>query len=69
MTATEYWTQRFGEKPKYTTDKLACAFSSDYGREQWNAAIDAVLKIDCDTMDDETGRLYIPVDVINNLKK
>jgi hypothetical protein len=35
----------------------------------WNAALDAVLKMDCDTMTDETGRVYIPVDEIENLKK
>jgi hypothetical protein len=41
MKATDYWKQRFGEEPKSTTDKLACAMMSEYGREQWNDALDA----------------------------
>ena len=37
--------------------------------DAWNSALDAVLKMDCDTMEDETGRVYIPVDEIYELKK
>jgi hypothetical protein len=68
-TAYEFWIERYGETPEYDSEKLAVAMMAEYGIEMWNAALDAVLKLDCDTMEDETERVYIPVDEIENLKK
>ena len=59
----------FGSKILKQLIELINEESSKYGREQWNTALDAVLKMDCDTMEDETGRVYIPVDEIYELKK
>jgi DnaJ-domain-containing protein 1 len=29
-TATEFWTEKFGEKPKTDSEKLACAMMHEY---------------------------------------
>jgi len=41
--AYEYWIEKFGEEPKSTTDKLACAFAAEYGREMYSQATKDVL--------------------------
>jgi hypothetical protein len=69
ISATEYWKQRFGEEPKTTTDKLACAFASDYSREMWNSALDAACDITDDHYIDEDGNVYVAVSEILKLKK
>ena len=43
--AYEYWIERFGEIPKRDSERLACAFAAEYGREMWNQAIDDAVEL------------------------
>jgi hypothetical protein len=42
MTAYDYWFKKFGEPPKYDLEKLAVSMMAEYGREQYNQALEDV---------------------------
>ena len=43
MTAFDFWTKRFGKEPKKDSEKLSVAMMAEYGKSQWNEAIDACI--------------------------
>jgi hypothetical protein len=68
-TAYEFWIERYGETPEYDSEKLAVAMMSEYGRDQWNAALDAAAEITDDHYIDEDENIYVSQSEILKLKK
>ena len=49
MTANDYWKQEWGEEPQTDSDKLAVAMMDEYGKQQYNQAINDAVNLYIDT--------------------